>query len=135
MKRTFFLLAAAAMLSQPLAAQPAAPSAIRGAVVTRVSITGTVNPVAVGEPPLPIPLLQQVERDPFLAELRTEARMQTGPSLILTYAFPSVEAYQAWSQAPGTRQLLADLRQRVSQLELTVSLTRAPTSMTSSGDH
>jgi hypothetical protein len=52
--------------------------------------------------------------------------VQTGPALDLTFAFPSVEAYRSWYETAETRQLLDELRRRVSQLELTVSLRRGP---------
>jgi hypothetical protein len=125
MMRMLLVVAAGLLLSLPVQAQTAAaPRLPQNDPVTLVSITGLLAPVRAGEPPLPFEVLQQLERDPFLAHMQTEARMQTGPALHLTYAFPSVEVYRAWTQTPETRQLLEVLRQRVSQFELTVSLTR-----------
>lgn len=125
MMRMLLVVTAGALLALPGQAQtPAAPRLPQGDPVTLVSITGLLAPVRAGEPPLPFEVLQQMERDPFLGQMRTEARSQTGPALHLTYAFPSVEVYHAWTLTPQTRQLLEVLRERVSQFELTVSLTR-----------
>lgn len=127
MMRMLLVLGAGLLLSLPAQAQAQTAAASRlpqDAPVTLVSITGLLAPVRAGEPPLPFEVLRQMERDPFLAQMRTEARRQTGPALHLTYAFPSVEAYQAWTLTPQTRELLEVLRERMSQFELTVSLTR-----------
>lgn len=117
------LLAAAITGARPVAAQDRTP---RGDVLTLVSISGTVHHRPAGEPPLPFTLLEQIESDPFLVHMETTARAQTGPALVLTFGFPSVAAYRAWSEAPQTRELLDALRTRVSQLEMTVSLNRGP---------
>ncbi|HEY0014901.1 MAG TPA: hypothetical protein VGC13_01235 [Longimicrobium sp.] len=123
--RMLLVLAGGLLLSLPAQGQTAAASGLpQNDPVTRVSITGLLAPVRAGEPPLPFEVLRQMERDPYLAQMRTEVRSQTGPALHLAYAFPSVEAYRAWTLTPQTRQLMEVLRERVSQFELTVSLTR-----------
>ena len=125
MKRMLLVLVGGLLMRFPLQAQtPEAARHAHGAPVTLVSITGVVAPVRDDEPPLPFEVLENLERDPFLTQLHTEPRAQTGPALLITFSFPSVQAYRAWSAAPHTRALLDLLRQRVSQLELTVSLTR-----------
>ena len=125
MKRMLLVLAGGLLFGLPLQAQSSVDARPpHGAPVTRVTITGVVAPVRGGEPPLPFEVLERLERNPFLAQMHTEPRAQTGPALLLTFSFPSVEAYRAWSEAPQTRALLDELRQRVSGLELTVSLTR-----------
>jgi hypothetical protein len=122
-KRTLFIVLASLLVAATGQAQGLRPPA--DPPVTVVSITGIVNPVRWGEPPLPFAILERIERDPFLANMDTEAQVQTGPTLQLTFAFPSVEAYRRWAEAEGTRQLLQELHQRVSQLELTVDFRRA----------
>ena len=124
MKRMFLIVAGGLLLTLPAEAQTARSRPPQGDAVTLVTITGHLAPVPAGDPPLPFELLQQLERDPFLAQMHTEPRPQTGPAFHLRYAFPSVEAYRAWAEATATRQLLEVLRRRVSQFELTVSLTR-----------
>lgn len=125
MKCMLLVLAGGLLLGLPLQAQSSVDAAPpQSAPVTRVTFTGLIAPVRAGEPPLPFEVLELLERDPFLAQMHTEPRAQTGPALLLTFSFPSVETYRAWSAAPQTRQLLDELRQRVSQLELTVSVTR-----------
>jgi hypothetical protein len=126
MKPSIALAALAIALASPLAAQLPAPAPVDQGVTTLVRLTGIVNPIPSGDPPLPFPILARIETDPHLAYLDTEARTQTGPALVLTFAFPSVEAYRAWYETAETRQLLDELRRRVSQLELTVSLRRGP---------
>jgi hypothetical protein len=127
MKRMLLIMAGGLLLSLPVQAQTAAaPRPLQNAPVTVVTLTGLLAPVRAGDPPLPFEMLQQVERDPFLARMHTEPRVNTGPALFLTYTFPSVDAYRAWAEAAETRRLMEVLRQRVSQFELTVSLTRSP---------
>lgn len=123
MNRAVFVVLASLLVAVTANAQASGPRA--DTPVTLVSITGIINPVRWGEPPLPFPVLEKIERDPFLATLETEARAQTGPALQLTFAFPSIEAYRRWADAAETKLLLEELRQRVSQLELTVDLRRA----------
>lgn len=125
MKRMLLVLAGGLLFGLPLQAQSSVDARPpQSAPVTRVTFTGVVAPVRAGEPPLPFEMLELLERDPFLAQMHTEPRAQTGPALLLTFSFPSVEAYRAWSAAPQTQVLLDELRQHVSRLELTVSLTR-----------
>jgi|GEM_PF-4120804 len=126
MKRILLALTGGLLLNLPLQAQTQArPRPLQAPPITLVSISGLLAPVRAGDPPLPFEVLAQLERDPFLARMRTEARIQTGPAFLVTYAFPSVDAYRAWAETPQTRQLLDALRQRLSQFELTVSLTRS----------
>lgn len=124
------LLACAVGGAHPVQAQAPGP---RGEVLTLVRISGTVHPQRPAEPPLPFALLEQIERDPFLVQLETRAQVQTGPALVVTFGFPSVAAYRAWSEAPETRQLLDALRTRVSQMETTVSLSRGPHALVAAG--
>jgi hypothetical protein len=126
MRRTFLILATALLLAQPLSAQMQTDAPAQGTTVTLVCITGIVNPTPEGDPPLPFAVLARLEGDPFLRHMVTEPRVQTGPTLNLTFVFPNVEAYRTWSESAATRQLLGELRQRVSQLSLTVSLRRDP---------
>lgn len=127
MKRMLLVLAGGLLLNLPVQAQtPAGPRPLQSDPVTLVTITGHLAPAPAGDPPLPFDVLQRLERDPFLAQMHTEPRPQTGPAFHLRYAFPNVEAYRAWAEAAETRQLLEILRRRVSQFELTVSLTRGP---------
>jgi hypothetical protein len=125
MKRLLLVMAGGLLFNLPVAAQTAAaPRPLQNDPITVVTLTGFLAPVRAGEPPLPFEVLQQVERDPFLARMHTEPRAATGPAVFLTYSFPSVDAYRAWTKAEATRRLMEVLRQRVSQFELTVSLTR-----------
>jgi hypothetical protein len=125
MKRHAFVFASLALLlSSPLSGQGESATAPRGNTVTVVTITGTVNPTPYGVPPLPFAILQRLELDPFLRQMETEPRVQAGPSLLVTFVFPSVEAYRTWSETAATRQMLDDLQERVSRLSLTVSLRR-----------
>jgi hypothetical protein len=125
MRRLLMMLGAALILAQPIHAQMSAPiPELHGNPVTLVTISGIVHPNPADQPPLPFDVLARIERDPHLARMETESRAQTGPVLELVFAFPSVEAYRAWSASAETRQLMADLRGRVSQLELAVSLRR-----------
>lgn len=127
MKRILLVMAGGLLLSLPVDAQTAAaPRPLQNDPVTVVTLTGFLAPVPAGDPPLPFEVLRQVERDPFLARMHTEPRADRGPALFLTYTFPSVDAYRAWAEAAETRRFMDALRQRVSQLELTVSLTRGP---------
>ncbi len=128
MKRSVLIALTAALLAAlPAGAQSSTEPGLNPfPPATVVSITGHLAPVQPGTPPLPFDLLAQLERDRYLAGLRTEPRAQTGPGIVLTYSFPNVEAYRTWSETPQTRELLGVLRQRISQFELTVSLTRSP---------
>lgn len=125
MKQLLIALAAL-LLAVPAHTQMAISSPPQGSPITLVTITGIVHPGPPGEPPLPFSLLEQIEGDPHLAQMDIQARVQTGPALHLTFTFPSVDAYRSWSQTPETRQLLDELRRRVSQVDLTVSLRRSP---------
>ncbi|MBB4637020.1 hypothetical protein [Longimicrobium terrae] len=129
--KTLLLAAASTVLfALPLQAQSSVqPGAIQYEPVTVVSITGTVESVRAGLPPLPFEVLEQIERDPFLAGLSTEPQEGTGPALALTHSFPNVQAYRAWSEAPQTRELLEVLRQRVGAFDLTVDLIRSQNTM------
>lgn len=130
MKTLLYAAAAAVLLSLPVQAQSIAqPRAIQFEPVTVVSITGTLASVRAGVPPLPFEVLEQIERDPFLAGLSTNPQDGTGPALELTYSFPNVQAYRAWSEAPRTQQLLDVLRQRVGHFDLTVDLIRSQNTM------
>jgi len=134
MKRILLALGAALLLATPGRAQMSSPvPQLEGNPVTLVTITGIVHPVRTGEPPLPFDVLERIERDPYLSRMETESRVQTGPALHLVFAFPSVEVYRAWSETENARQLLVELRQRVSQLELAVSLRRAPAASVEGG--
>lgn len=120
------LFAAGLLLASPAHTQMTATPQPHVAPVTLVTITGIVHPGTPGEPPLPFFLLERIEADPHLAQMDIQARVQTGPALQLTFAFPSVDAYRAWSESRETRELLGELRRRVSQVDLTVSLRRSP---------
>ncbi|HEX6040563.1 hypothetical protein [Longimicrobium sp.] len=119
------LVAVALLITRPLAAQGLGPDAGRESVATVITFSGIIHHgEAVAALPLPFDILEQIERDPNLVELCAEARVQTGPALTLTFAFPNVEAYRTWFQAESTRRLLSALRQRVSQFEASLRLVR-----------
>ena len=128
--RLLMLVFMSAFSLQPAFAQPADAEA--SAVPTAISFMIDARlPAVASDDVVPLSLIDRLEAQPALTELRLESVDAAGDAsstLVARFSFGDMQAFRQWYEAEATKQLLAELRaeHRSARVQYSLLVQRRP---------